>query len=514
VLQKAERARELLRQGRALDARLLATQITQMDSGFAEGWVLMARANAQLGDFEASLSNAQKALAIDGAHPVAFLISIEAYLGCGLVAEALEVAARLENERKNDPSVILQVGYCYTRTNHHAEAARCYERVLILQPNQNVVLHNLAGAYLALGQSDRAERLYTDLLRREPTACECYYNRATIKKQTAQHNHIPELQRVLAAISPGGWGETPVCYALAKEYEDLGEWEKSFAVLKRGADALRKQLRYDVEADLQHMEALRSLFDKSASSENGNAAQPIFIVGMPRTGTTLVDRILSSHSRVASIGESDEFRRALLRQARGSDGKLDLGKLAEANWSRVGLEFDRAAHGLQPNGDIHLDKTLSNFLYVGAILRAFPKAHIIHVRRNPMDSCYAIYKNLFRNGLEYSYDLRDIGRYYLGYRMLMEHWQNLFGEKILTIDYENLVASQEDVTRRMVSFCGLPWEDACLTFEKNQSPSFTASLTQIRNPIYTSSVRLWQHYEAGLAPLRRILEEGGCSAAD
>ena len=241
---------------------------------------------------------------------------------------------------------------------------------------------------------------------------------------------------------------------------------------------------------------------------------PIFVLGMPRSGTTLIDRILSSHSTVGSVGESDEFSHLIIRRTRpdGPQEGIDIRHIRKArnlDWDSAGREYCRAVRGLLPGYEHLLDKTPRNFLYVGLILAALPNAKIVHLRRQPVDSCYAIYKTLFRQGFPFSYDLRDTGNFYLGYRELMEHWRRVLPGRFLDVDYEDLVDHQEEVSRRMISFCGLEWEDACLSFEKNTSPSATASAAQVRRPIYKSSVALWRRYEQELQPLIRILREGG-----
>jgi hypothetical protein len=203
----------------------------------------------------------------------------------------------------------------------------------------------------------------------------------------------------------------------------------------------------------------------------------------------------------------------LVRAAHGEGAKLDLKRAGPIAWDRVGAEYCRAVADIEPDRPRLVDKTLQNFLYIGPILAALPGAKIVHVRRNAMDACYAVHKTLFRQAFEYSYDLADLGRYYLGYKAMMEHWAEVLPGRFLTVDYEELVGSQEEVSRRLVAFCGLEWEDACLSFEKNTSSFLTASAAQVREPIYTSSVKLWRHYESELAPLRRVLEEGGCDIA-
>lgn len=512
LLTQLENIRDCLRKGRVGEAKALAVRFTQANPGNADGWIQLGRAYAQLSNFAMALSSAQKALALAPSHPVALLVSIEGRLGCGQVGEALAVAEALERDWKNEPGVILQVGYCYTRTNRHRDAVRCYERVRMLQPANNAVLHNLAGAYVALGDLNRAERLYDELLRKEPEAYETYYTRATLRRVTAERNNIAELERALASSKSGKPAEAAICYALAKELEDLGDWARSFEFLKRGARARQKLAAYDINADLAAMDDIKRHFDKPACAVVAigyEAESPIFVVGMPRTGTTLVDRILSSHSQVGSIGESDEFFRALVRHAHGEGDKLQLARARPLAWAEIGSEFCRAASAILPDRARRLDKTPTNFLYAGPILLALPHARIIHIRRNAMDTCYAIYKTLFRQGSEYSYDLSDLGRYYLGYTALMEHWREVLGERFLTIDYEELVNDQEQVSRRIVAFCGLDWEEACLSFEKNTSPSMTASAAQVRQPIYNSSVALWRRYERELEPLSAILREGG-----
>jgi tetratricopeptide (TPR) repeat protein len=512
LLTQLENIRDCLRKGRAGEAKALAVRFTQANPGNVDGWIQLGRAYAQLSNFAMALSSAQKALVLVPSHPVALLVSIEGRLGCGQISEALAVAEALERDWKNDGGVILQVGYCYTRTNRHKEAVRCYERVRMLQPGNNAVLHNLAGAYVALGDLNRAERLYDELLRKEPQAYETYYTRATLRRLTVERNHIAELERALVPLKGGTPAEVAVCYALAKELEDLGEWARSFEFLTRGADARKKLAAYDINADLAAMEDIKRHFDKLACAEPGmgyESESPIFVVGMPRTGTTLVDRILSSHSQVGSIGESDEFFRALVRHAHGEGNKLQLARARPLAWPDIGSGFCHVASAILPDRRHRLDKTPTNFLYVGAILLALPHARIIHVRRNAVDTCYAIYKTLFRQGSEYSYDLADLGRYYLGYKALMEHWSEVLAERVLTVAYEELVSDQEQVSRRMVAFCGLNWEDACLSFEKNASPSMTASAAQVRMPTYNTSVRLWRRYENELAPLVRVLERGG-----
>ena len=273
-------------------------------------------------------------------------------------------------------------------------------------------------------------------------------------------------------------------------------------------------MAYRVERDIAMLEGLEAEFgsDFFAQPHAGyDAASPIFVLGLPRSGTTLVDRILSSHSAVGSVGESGEFSAAVARQGGGSadDELIGIEDVRALDYAAIGRDYCRSVEGLLPGHRTLLDKTPANFHFVGMILTALPNARIVHLRRHPVDSCYAIYKTLFRKGYSYSYDLRDMGRYYLAYARLMAHWRQVLPGRFLDVSYEDLVANQEAESRRMVAFCGLEWEDACLSFEKNASPSLTASAAQVRQPIYKTSVALWRRYERELEPLVRILREGG-----
>ena len=515
-LNPLDNIRDCLNRGRAGEAKGLALAFTRANPSNADGWFQLARAYAQLACYGQALASAERGLILAPRHPTGMLVSIEAKLGLGRISEALADAQKVERERTNDPSAIVQLGYCYTRTNRHKDAARCFERVRVLQPANYAVLHNLAGSCVALGEPERAGGLYEELLRKEPRAYETYYTRAILDHQTPERNHVVELQRVLTSVPRGSAAEVALCFALAKELEDIGEWKQSFAFLKRGAGIRHKLAPYDIEADLKAMDDIKRYFDSNflASAVTGaESDSPIFVLGMPRTGTTLIDRILCSHSQVGSVGECEEFFRALVRAAHGDGVKLDLKRAGPIAWDRVGTEYRRAIAGIEPDRPRLVDKTLPNFLYIGPILLALPNAKIVHVRRNAMDTCYAVYKTLFRQAFEYSYDLVGLGRYYLGYTAMMEHWAEVVPGRFLTVDYEELVGNQEEISRRLMAFCGLEWEDGCLSFEKNASPSFTASAAQVRQPVYTSSVQLWRHYEAELAPLQRVLEEGGCDVA-
>lgn len=430
----------------------------------------------------------------------------------GRMGDALARLASLEARSDDDARLLQHLGEHYTHCGRSADAARCYRRAATLTPDDPRVLYNLAAALIALGPTDEAETLLDRVIQLDPDDHDAWQNRSTLRRQTPEANHTAALLQATRQRLTGP-GEVALSYALAKELEDLGEHEMSFAWLKRGADRRRSLLSYQVEADVSAMAEIGRVFDAAlfASPAPGcDAPGPVFVLGLPRSGTTLVDRIISSHSDVESLGEINDFAFALMRVAGPSRAKGDLiRRSAGLDPAALGRAYLDSVAGYGRSTPLFIDKTPVNFLYIGLIARALPNARIIHLRRHPMDSGYALYKTLFRMGCPYSYDLADIAAYQLAHRRLMDHWRAVLPGRILDVDYEGLVTDQETVSRRIITHCGLDWQDACLRFHENASPAATASAAQVRQPIHANSVGLWRRYADQLEPLRAGLVVGG-----
>jgi len=280
-------------------------------------------------------------------------------------------------------------------------------------------------------------------------------------------------------------------------------------------------MQYDVREDEAAMASIASSFDQNllnSTRPTDDSERPVFILGLPRSGTTLIDRIISSHSQVGSLGEHDMLPLTLMNLTTGGTGSVGsdvadktslIEQSARIDFAELGRRYRYGIDGFGNHAARLVDKTPLNFLYLGLIHLSMPGAKIIHMRRHAVDSCYAIYKTLFRAGYPFSYSLQEVGRYYIAYRGLMDHWKMAIPGAFLEVDYEAVIADQEGETRRMLDYLGLEWEDACLDFHRQRGPAATASAAQVRQPIYTTSIGLWRNYERQLAPLAGKLTELG-----
>jgi tetratricopeptide (TPR) repeat protein len=414
------------------------------------------------------------------------------------------------------------LGSLFSRVNDQERALSAYDRAVRLAPDNPHFIFNRATVYRFLGRLAEAEADYDRVIALQPADYEAYQNRSELRPQSVDANHIGELEALVARGISDWRGDVQVRYALAKEYEDIGDYAKSFQHLCRGAKKRREHMRYDVTVDVATVDWIIQAFpavpDETVQQRGGAPGDaPIFIVGLPRSGTTLVDRILGSHSKVYSAGELDHLALCIVDAVRGRSGGVQLprreliARSAELDFAALGSDYlERARHTAA--ADVRFtDKMPLNYLYCGLIRRSLPNAKIVHVTRRPMAACYAMYKTLFKDGYPFSYDLGEIGRYYVGYRRLMDHWQATIPAVIYPLSYEALVADQVGETRKLLDFCGLEWQDSCVEFHRNPSPTTTASAAQVRRPLYDSSVSQWRHYEAELAELSSLLSAAGIS---
>lgn len=432
--------------------------------------------------------------------------------------EAVAAAERALALAPNAAVTLDTIGVVLSRAGLHERAVACFGQAVAAEPSRASLHFNLASSLKFLGRFDEAEAAYEACLGREPRYWRAHSALSQLRQQTLERNHVDRLEALLAGGDLGADAELHLRHALAKELEDLGRHAESFAQLAAGKARRRATLGYTFERDRELFDALARLFPEPlAPPAPGTPVDaPIFVVGMPRTGTTLVERILASHSQVASAGESQNFG-VLLKRAVGTPSP----RVLDAETIARSMSIDLPAVGrayverTRPGGEKprFVDKMPLNFFYLGHVARALPGASMVVVRRHPLDTCLSNFRQLFALGLsyyDYACDLLDTGRYYLAFDRLMSHWDRVLPGRIHELAYEQLVSDPPGETARLLRHCRLDWEDGCLAFERNPAAVATASAVQVREPIYARAVGRWRRYEHELQPLVRLLaEEGG-----
>jgi tetratricopeptide (TPR) repeat protein len=512
---------ELLRRGRADLARQLGRDLAVAHPGHPDVLFLLCEAHLEAGDTQAALQAIEAAVAAAPRVPALRLKQADILLVLRRRSEARSVAAALAAEPGTEARTHWLAGRVFARSDDPRGAIPHFEAALRSGLQHPALRYDLAAAQFYSGDFDAAESLLDAALAQAPQAGPAHYLRATLRRQTPERNHVESLRRVLAEGIADPAARAACHYALAKELEDLDDAEQSFAHLQQGASIWRSTLNHDAAGECAAIDRIAAVYSADAMralSPGVPGAGPIFVVGMPRTGTTLVERMLGRHAAVRSAGELQDFGQLLGAAARrclaagaGSDAAEASLKLDFAALGRDYLAGARDAAG----GSRHfIDKMPINFMYVGPILQALPEARIVHLVRDPMDTCYAVYKTLFHQAYPFSYDLRELADYYLAYRRLMRHWHAVLPGRILDVRYEDLVTDTEAQARRLLDGCGLDWHEDVIAPDANANPASTASAAQVRQPVYATSVNKWRQYAAGLEPLRARLQAGGIVDAD
>jgi tetratricopeptide (TPR) repeat protein len=389
----------------------------------------------------------------------------------------------------------------------HERANALYRRAVELSPTVSRHWFNLASSERSLGRLAEAEAACDRAIALDAREYRGYLLRSELRKQTAAANHVGQLQRELTR--PGL--ETParvlLGYALGKELDDLGQYEEAFKWFALAASARRSQLTYDVADDERRLRRAIETYRKApgrTGSGRLDASRFVFVIGLPRSGTTLVDRILTGLPGVRSNGETDNFERALAAAS-------PVG--AVTDWEAVAAAYARLATAGGAQGVI-IEKLPLNYLHLGAIHRALPQARIVLVNREPLDCCFAMYRTLFGDAYPFTYRFEDLARYYAAYSGLMAHWRGAFGESIHEVHYQELVADPRGIGEALAQACGLEWLDAAVEVERNAAVCLTQSAAQVRRPIYRSSAGSWRHYRSQLEPLIAALRGCGMNLAE
>jgi len=427
---------------------------------------------------------------------------------------AKTAADRAAASKIQDGYLADMLGVVYSRTGFHELAIKAFEQAVELDPFHANFFYNLGASNLFLGNFETARTAFHQATKLDPNHFSAFSSLIALDKQTATNNHLDHLKSLYERLASQEDATHQLGHAIAKTLEDLGEHEESLTWLRKAKTAKYKKYGYNRVAGQKTFEAAKGTVNITSSGFR-SATKPIFIVGLPRTGTTMVDRILSSHSKVRSAGELNFFADIIKRDTNtASNLVLDADTLRAS--STIGLEnvgqtyLKRVQNRL---GDLTyvIDKMPFNFFYAALITQALPDARIVALRRGAMDSCLSNYRQLLsvqQSFYNYTFDLGDIAFFYRQFDELITHWrEHLSSEQFMEIRYEDIVFDQEHQTHELLNFCGLDFEEACLRFHENTAPVSTASSVQVRQPLYTSSIGRWKKYGNKLDDLRDALGE-------
>lgn len=430
---------------------------------------------------------------------------------------ALEQAVK---HNDGNPIVLDLIGAVYSLLGEQDEASKWIAMAVEKQPSNVMFLVNQANNHMFLGRLDQAETVLNEVLQMQPGNPNANWILSNVRKAT-DRLHVEQLEQLVQKEYRNQRALAFLYYGLGKELEDLEEWDKAFVAFAAGAKARRSTIEFDENAETEMFRALGDSFTTEWFAQ-GNAGHddpsPIFVVGQPRSGTTLIERIITSHSQVHSAGELRQFGSCIRRLSDYREPTRYSAKLASlaanVDCRKLGRAYMQTTAKMRGTLPRFVDKLPPNYLYLPLILKALPKAKIIHLTRNPMDACFASFKQLFADAYPHSYDQAEMARHHARYYHLMALWRERFGERFLDIAYEDTARDLEPNARALIEFLELPWEDACLEFHKQDAAVTTASAVQVRQPVHTRSIGRWRRYENQLGPMQETLQQQGVPIGD
>jgi len=385
-------------------------------------------------------------------------------------------------------------------------AVKSYEKALAIKPDYPQAHNNLGIVHQERGQIDDAVKQYEKAVAIKLDYAEAYHNLSTLKKYTANDSQITQMQSLLSTNNLSQSDHIHLCFALAKVNENLGNQDEYFKFLHEGNRLRKQELNYSLDSSKNLCSTVKKMFSSPPSlSYKPSTIRPIFIVGMPRSGTTLVEQIISSHHAVHGAGELTTLAN-LIELTLKDDLAHNKNGLTKKSFLSIRQQYLDSLSGFNVTENVITDKMSLNFQYIGFILLAFPEAKIVHLKRDARATCWSIYKNNFDSiSVGFGNNLEDLAGFYALYTDLMDFWHQLFPDKIYDICYEDLTTNQEEETRKLLQYCELDWDENCLRFHDNKRVVKTASSIQVTKKMYQGSSEAWKKHEEYLQPLIKAL---------
>ena len=505
----------LLHEGKLLKAEQLCRAYLQKNKQDTEGMRLLAEIGTRFGVLEDAEFLLESAIEFEPDNTQLRLDYIQVLRKRQKFEDALREAKRLYDGDPRNPIFQSHFAIESMQTGDYETALGIFDDILAKLPNDPATLTSRGHALKTFGKTDAAIESYRAAIAAKPDHGDAWYALANLKTYRFTDDEMAEMTALERRPALGFQDRIHLCFALGKAHEDRAEYDPSFAFYERGNDLKRVQTRYTSDQMDEELEAQASVCTPELFEMQGGKGcpdpDPIFIVGLPRAGSTLLEQILASHSQVDGTLELPNIL-ALSHRLRGRKRVSDrtrypriLHELSAEQLEELGRDYIENTRIHRQGAPFFTDKMPNNFRHIGLIKLILPNAKIIDARRHPMACCFSGFKQLFAEGQEFTYGLEEVGRYYRGYVELMAHWDTVLPGQILRVQYEDVVADLETQVRRILDFCGLPFEQACLDFHTTDRAVRTASSEQVRQPIYDTGVEQWRHFEEHLQPLRDAL---------
>jgi len=425
------------------------------------------------------------------------------------LGDAIRAYRKALDLKPEHPMLLNNLGNAFQLQGENAKAIKWLKKAIEKDPNYGDAYNNLGHAFSDLGEIDQAINAFHKSIQFNPGNEKAYRDLAYNKKFSDYDDDLRAMEVFYNQDGISNEQKMHLAFGLGKAYEDIGKYQESFNFVIEANRLKRASIKFYITRERDIFSQIKNLFSTEFLAKHENAgfqdSTPIFILGMPRSGTSLVEQILASHPEVFGAGELNDIPDLISNIRPMKSARKFPACLSEWNvkkYEKTGREYIKRLHKHSDGAKYITDKLPQNFMNIGLIKLILPDAKVIHCTRDPMDTCLSIFKNFFSYGQHYSYDMTELGQYYNLYKDLMDHWGNIVPGFIYNLSYEKLVADQETETRKLLEYCQLPWDQKCLSFHKTRRNVKTASNVQVRQPIYQNSVKLWKRYEEQLQPLQ------------
>ena len=405
-----------------------------------------------------------------------------------------------------------EYGTVLTKLANYKEGRDAYLKALEFKPDSPRVHLSLGHVYKTMGEIDNSIDSYKSTILQNNLSGEAYWSLANLKTYSFSENEIRDMEETLNG-DMSDIERSQMHFALGKAYEVKKDFDKSFKNYYEGNKVKKGLIKYSSDDTTDNTKRILEFFNQeniqNLAKSSTSDRDPIFVLGMPRSGSTLVDQIISSHSKVDGTQELPNIIKiaAELNTNNQKNYPEVLRELDDSKLSKLGKDYISETAWARNSAPFFIDKMPNNFIHIGLIKTILPNAKIIDTRRDPMDTCFSCFKQFFARGQLFTYSLEDLGNYYTDYIRAMNHWHNIYGKDIFTVHYDNVINKTEETIRELIDYCNLPFEQECLEFYKSSRPVKTPSAEQVRQPIYKSGLNYWKNYEEHLLPLKKIIDE-------